>query len=120
MFGGVPVWLQAGIWGLLGAASLIVGAGAASIKWLNTRVIAGIMGFGCGVLISAVAYDLIFDGFKKAGIRPIVIGAIAGSLAYAAANWLLSSHGAHHRKRSTDQQKPASEGGGLIIAIGSL
>ena len=120
MFGGFPVWAQAGIWGLLGAASLIVGAAAASLKWLSTRVIAAIMSFGCGVLISAVAYDLIFDGFKKAGIRPIVTGAIAGSLAYAGANWLVSRHGAHHRKRSTDQQKPAAEGGGLIIAIGSL
>jgi len=120
MPGSLPIWLQAGIWGLVGAASLIAGASVASMKWLTTRVIAGIMSFGCGVLISAVAYDLIFDGFKKAGIRPIVAGAIAGSLAYAAANWFVSHHGAHHRKRSTGEQQPASEGGGLVIAIGSL
>jgi ZIP family zinc transporter len=115
-----PVWLQAGVWGWLGATSLILGAAAASLKFLNTRLITGIMSFGCGVLISAVAYDLIFAGFKSAGIKPVVIGAVAGSLAYAAANWLVSKNGAHHRKRSNGAQKPASEGGGLVIAIGSL
>ncbi|MBV8799313.1 MAG: ZIP family zinc transporter [Alphaproteobacteria bacterium] len=116
----MPVWAQAGLWGFVGALSLVLGAGAAYIGRLGTRLTAGIMSFGCGVLISAVAYDLIFDGFKKAGTWPIVSGAIGGSVAYAAANWLVSNNGARHRKRSGEQQKPASEGGGLIIAIGSL
>ena len=120
MLSNIPVWLQAGFWGWLAAASLIFGAAAASLKVLNARLITGIMSFGCGVLISAVAYDLIFTGFKSAGIKPVVIGAVAGSLAYAAANWLVSKKGAHHRKRSNGAQKPAAQGGGLVIAIGSL
>jgi ZIP family zinc transporter len=78
------------------------------------------MSFGCGILISAVAYDLIFEGFRAAGLRPVVLGAVAGSISYAVANFLVSRQGARHRKRSGEQQTDAAEGGGLAIAIGSL
>jgi ZIP family zinc transporter len=117
---GSPIWLQAGLWGLLGASSLVAGAAVAYLARLGTRVTAAIMSFGCGILISAVAYDLIFEGFRAAGIRPIVIGAVAGSIAYAAANWLVSRNGARHRKRSGQQQTDADEGGGMAIAVGSM
>ena len=95
----IPIWLQAGFWGLLGAASLVLGASVAYLAKLEVRVTAAIMSFGCGILISAVAYDLIFEGFRAAGLRPIVLGAVAGSTAYAIANWLVSRAGARHRKR---------------------
>ena len=120
MLSGVPIWLQAGFWGLLGASSLVVGAAVAYFARLGTRVTAAIMSFGCGILISAVAYDLIFEGFRAAGIRPIIFGAVAGSVAYAVANWLVSRHGARHRKRSGQQQTDKQQGGGLAIAIGSM
>jgi len=116
----MPIWLQAGLWGLAGASSLIIGAALAYSIKLPVRVITGIMAFGCGILISAVAYDLIMEGFKSAGIYPIVLGAVAGSVAYTLANWLVSRSGGHHRKRSGSQQKRESEGGGMAIAIGSL
>lgn len=116
----MPIWLQAGLWGLLGALSLVVGAALAYLMNLGVRVTAAIMSFGCGILISAVAYDLIFEGFRAAGIRPIIIGAVAGSIAYALANWLVARNGARHRKRSGDQQTDADEGGAMAIAIGSM
>jgi len=78
------------------------------------------MSFGCGVLISAVAYDLLEDGYQEVGIWPIVAGAIAGSAAYALADWAVSRAGAQSRKRSGDQQANAGQGGGLAIAVGSL
>ena len=80
------------------------------------------MAFGCGVLISAVAYDLIMDGFEKGGLWPILAGAVLGSAAYTLANVLLNRRGARHRKRSGDQQANArsEDGGGLAIAVGSL
>ena len=82
------------------------------------------MSFGCGVLISAVAYDLMLEGFKAAGIWPIVWGAIAGSLAYTLADWLVSRSGGKHRKRSGHQQQADAQknpgGGGWAVAIGSL
>ena len=67
------------------------------------------MSFGCGVLISAVAYDLLQDGYLEGGIWPIVAGAIGGSAAYALADWAVSREGARSRKRSGGQQVNASE-----------
>ena len=120
MLESLPLWARAGLWGLAGAASLVLGATVAWNLKLGARWTAAIMSFGCGILISAVAYDLIFEGFRQAGIRPIIIGATCGSVAYAVANWLVSRHGARHRKRSGHQQKRQAEGGGLSIAISSL
>lgn len=117
----MPIWIDAGLWGLLGASSLLAGAGLAFLLKLPRWLTAGIMSFGCGVLISAVAYDLLEDGFDEGGILPIVGGAIAGSAAYALADWLVSRKGGQNRKQSgEDDQQHASEGGGLAIAIGSL
>ena len=122
MFSSLPVWGQAGIWGLLGASSLVVGAAVAYLMKLPTRVTSGIMSFGCGVLISAVAYDLMLEGYKSGGIWPIIYGAVGGSAAYSIANWLVSRAGGKHRKRSGKQQRTDAQhkGGGLAIAIGSL
>jgi ZIP family zinc transporter len=115
----IPIWLMAGIWGTLAAASLVVGAAVGYIVDLGTKVTAAIMSFGCGILISAVAYDLVFEGFRSAGMWPVVVGAIAGSSSYALANWLVSRHGGRHRKRSGHQQS-SSNSGARAIAIGSL
>jgi len=116
----MPPWASAGLWGLLAASSLILGAAAAYLVTLPERITAGIMAFGCGVLISAVAYDLLEDGFQEGGIWPIIAGAIVGTVAYTLADWLIARNGGQDRKRSGNQQKNRKEGGGLAIAIGSL
>jgi hypothetical protein len=71
----MPIWLTAGLWGLLGASSLLLGAAVAFVLRMPRYATAGIMSFGCGVLISAVAYDLLEDGYQEGGIWPIVAGA---------------------------------------------
>lgn len=119
MFESMPLWLQAGFWGLLGGSSLVIGAALAYLVRLPARVTAGIMAFGCGILISAVAYELVEEGFRQGGIWPLIGGALAGSAAYTLANGLVSRRGGRHRKRSGGQQKAAG-GGGMAIAIGSL
>ncbi|MGP3698025.1 ZIP family metal transporter [Rhodobacter sp. NSM] len=113
----MPIWLSAGLWAGLGASSLLLGAAAAYLLPIRQRARAAIMAFGCGVLISAVAYDLLEDGFQEGGIWPIVIGALIGSMLYAAADEAVSRAGGHARKRShADQPQEA----GLAVAIGSL
>ncbi|WP_233280513.1 ZIP family metal transporter [Devosia rhizoryzae] len=77
----MPIWVQAGLWGLLGSSALVIGAAIAFLIELPKRLIAGIMAFGCGILISAVAYDLIMDGYEQGGLYPIIGGALAGSAA---------------------------------------
>lgn len=116
----MAIWMQAGLWGLAGASSLLIGVALAWFAPFPRRVTTGFMAFGCGVLISAVSYDLILDGFGKAGIWPVVLGAVAGSVLYTVANALISRNGGHHRKRSGKQQRQAAQGGGLAIAAGAF
>src|SRR4029079_3241325 len=95
----MPVWASAGLWGLLAASSLLLGAALAFLLPMQRSVTAGVMSFGCGVLISAVAYDLLEDGFQEGGIWPIVAGAIVGSVAYTVADVAVRRYAAPRRKR---------------------
>src|SRR3954449_8066783 len=108
----MPIWASAGLWGLLGASSLVLGAATAFLLNMPRSVTAGIMSFGCGVLISAVAYDLLEDGFQEGGIWPIVAGAMAGSLVYTVADWLVLSNRGAEKKRPGDQPNKKGGGGG--------
>ena len=115
----MPVWLEAGLWSLLGASSLLIGAALGYAVQFPARLTAGIMAFGCGVLISAVAYDLIMVGFQKGGLWPIIAGALAGSAAYTFADWLIMKRGGRYRRRSGESQQSQGDVG-RIIAIGAL
>jgi ZIP family zinc transporter len=118
----MPVWLQAGLWGLLAGSALLVGAAVGYFGKVTQRVIAGIMAFGAGVLISALAFDLMDEAYKRGGFDSTAIGFLCGAAVYTAANAYLSRQGAKHRKRSGEQQPSEQEdsGSGLAIAVGAL
>ena len=52
-------------WGTLAASSLVIGAALALLFRISLRVIGLIMGFGAGVLISAVAFDLVQEAAES-------------------------------------------------------
>jgi zinc transporter, ZIP family len=118
----VPTWLEAGLWGLLGGGALVLGALIAWSLRVPRAVIASVMAFGSGVLISAVAFDLMAEAADTGGLLPTAIGFLGGALAYLGANALLARYGARHRKRSGPQQPSESEqaGSGMAIAVGAL
>lgn len=117
-----PLWLQAGFWGLVGGSALLLGAGLGYFVRIPQRAIAGIMAFGAGVLISALAFELMDEAYKRGGFDSTAIGFIGGAAVYTAANWYLAQQGAKHRKRSGKQQLSEDEasGSGLAIAVGAL
>ena len=117
-----PLWLQAGFWGLVGGSALLLGAGLGYFVRIPQRAIAGIMAFGAGVLISALAFELMDEAYKRGGFDSTAIGFIGGAAVYTAANWYLAHQGARHRKRSGKQQPSEDEnsGSGLAIAVGAL
>ena len=118
----MPTWLEAGLWGLLGGGALVLGALIAWFLRVPQAVIASVMAFGSGVLISAVAFDLMAEAVDTGGLLPTAIGFLGGALAYLAANALLARLGARHRKRSGEQQpsEPEQAGSGMAIAVGAL
>lgn len=117
-----PIWLQAGLWGLVAGSALLIGAVTGYFARLPQRLIAAIMAFGSGVLISALSFDLMDEAYKRGGFDSTAIGFIAGASVYTAANWYLARQGAKHRKRSGGHQPSEEEdsGSGLAIAIGAL
>jgi ZIP family zinc transporter len=118
----VPTWLEAGLWGLLGGGALVLGALVAWFLRVPQTVIASVMAFGSGVLISAVAFDLMAEAAETGGLLPTSIGFVGGALAYVAANAALARRGARHRKRSGGQQPSEDQqsGSGTAIAVGAL
>lgn len=118
----MPGWLQAGAWGLLAGSALLIGAAAGYLAPVPRRVIASVMAFGAGVLLSAVAFELIGEAHELAGLTPTVLGATGGATVYTGCNVLLARRGARHRKRSGEQQPSEKEqgGSGTALALGAL
>jgi ZIP family zinc transporter len=118
----MPVWLQAGAWGLLGGLALVLGALVAWFARVPRAAVASVMAFGAGVLISALAFDLVDEAERSGGLVPTVGGFLAGAVTYVLANVVLARRGARHRKRSGDEQPSEQEnaGSGAAIAIGAL
>ncbi len=117
-----PLWLIAGWWGFFAGTALILGAAAGYLVRLPQRLVAGIMAFGSGVLISALSFDLMNEAYKRGGFDSTAIGFVGGAVLYTAANWYLDQRGAKHRKRSGTQQpnEKQNPGSGLAIAVGAL
>jgi len=118
----LAIWVQAGLWGLLAGGALVVGAAVAWLVRVPRTVVAGVMAFGSGVLISALALDLVDEAERNGGLPATVVGFLAGAVAYVGANVVLARRGARHRKRSGDEQPSEEEqsGSGAAIAIGAL
>lgn len=118
----MPLWLEAGFWGMLAGSSLVLGAVLAYAIRIPQRVVAGIMAFGSGVMISTVCFELMEDAFRNGGLLPTLLGFAIGAIIYSAANRVINTRGAKHRKRSGNQQPSEDEveGSGLAIAVGAL
>lgn len=117
----IPLWLQAGFWGLVGGSALLIGAAIGYFAKVPQRVVAAIMAFGAGVLISALSFELMDEAYKKGGFDSTAIGFIGGAAVYTLANWYLARQGAKHRKRSGKQPSHEEDSGsGLAIAVGAL
>lgn len=123
--------LAAGVVGLGAASFLLLGA---TIGWLvrvPTGVVAGVMAFGAGALISTLAFELVAEAHAVGGLAPTIGGFLAGAVVYVLADLALARQGARARKRSVALQSApgvhaapvvpaASAGVGLAVAIGAL
>src|SRR3954447_15331802 len=112
--------LEAGFWGLVAGLALVLGAAITYLVTVPARIIAAVMAFGSGVLISALSFDLMQKAYESGGFAATADGFLAGAAACTAANVYISRRGGHARKRSGKQQQHASEGSGIGIAVGAL
>ncbi|MFF3849038.1 ZIP family metal transporter [Streptomyces sp. NPDC002328] len=116
----------AGLWGLVAGSALLLGALVGYGVRVPQKVIALVMAFGAGVLLSAVSFELVGEAYEEGGMGPAAVGTLGGALAYTLGNVWLARRGARHRKRSGSAQgeaQPSEDeqgGSGTALALGAL
>ena len=131
--------LLAGLAGLLSGLSLVVGSLVAWFVRVPRELVALVMAFGAGVLISALAFDLVDEATSSGGFAPTISGFVAGAVVYVVLDqrlehggFRLKRHRRHHDDTSAGSPDHAGGGGGgakaaaasggtgLGIALGAL
>ncbi|MEU0674734.1 ZIP family zinc transporter [Streptomyces sp. NPDC006172] len=116
----------AGLWGLVAGSALLLGALLGYGVRVPQKVIAMVMAFGAGVLLSAVSFELVGEAYDKGGLGPAAVGTLLGAVAYTVGNLWLARRGARHRKRSGSAEGEAQPsegeqgGSGTALALGAL
>src|SRR5918997_3868245 len=83
------VW-EAAFWGFVGGFALLVGAGLGLIWRTPPRVVGIVMAFGAGVLISAVAFELVEEAFDASSALPVLVGLVSGALTFNVGDLILT------------------------------
>lgn len=109
--------IAAAFWGALAASALLLGAWICAVFKPGPRIIAVVMAIGSGLLIGAVAYDLVEEAQAKAPLWLIGVMLLLGGLVFMVGAKLIERRGGGHRKNPTganagDQPK--------AIAFGSV
>jgi ZIP family zinc transporter len=107
-------------WGTLAASSLVIGALVALRFRISLRVIGLIMGFGAGVLISAVAFDLVDEAADKSiGQGWTAAGLFSGCLVFFVGDRIIDRLGGGDRKDPTGAEEDKG-GSSLSIVLGTV
>jgi len=110
--------IEALFWGAVGGGALLIGAVVALEFAIPRRVLGVVMAFGAGVLISAVAFDLVEEAADtSAGAGGVAAGFAFGALVFFAGDALIDRMGGEHRKSSGGEQ---ASGSGLAIVLGAV
>jgi zinc transporter, ZIP family len=108
--------VEAFAWGAFASTSLILGGVIALRVRVSNLVLGLVMAFGAGVLISAVAYELVLEAFETSkGSGGVALGLFAGCAAFSVGDLLIDRFGGAQRKRSGGEQ---AEGSPLAIVLG--
>jgi ZIP family zinc transporter len=107
---------EAFAWGLVASSSLLIGGLIALWFRIGNRTLGLVMAFGAGVLISAVAYELVEDAFETAdGFGVVALGLFAGCATFFVGDLLIDRMGGGDRKHSGGGQ---AGGSSLAIVLG--
>jgi ZIP family zinc transporter len=103
-------------WGALAASSLLVGGVLALQLRIGNRLLGLVLAFGAGVLVSAVAYELVEEAFSTSeGGYWVAAGLLAGAVVYFAGDEAIARRGGAQRKSMGGEQE---EGTALAIVLG--
>ncbi|HET9201428.1 MAG TPA: ZIP family zinc transporter [Dehalococcoidia bacterium] len=108
--------LEAAFWGFFGASSLIIGGVLSFLYDFPRRTVGLILAFGAGVLLSAVAYELVLEALEDSGEATVAIGLLVGALTFFVGDELINQRGGGARKDMSGEV----EGEPMSIVLGTL
>ncbi len=103
--------------GLASGLALVAGAALAWWAAIPRTVVATVMGFGAGVLVSALAFDLVAEATRTGSFWTAMAGFLGGAVVYVGLDALLERRGARNKGGSGGS---GGSGSGLGIALGAL
>jgi CRP-like cAMP-binding protein len=90
--------------GILGASSLLLGAGL-GILWQPQRALsAAIMAFGSGTLLAAIAFDITRRVHQEGGFLPLLVGFFVGGTLFTLVTRYIDSQGGFLRHPSSSRR----------------
>jgi len=109
---------EAFFWGLVGGIALLLGALLSFRPFVTQRMLGLALGFGAGVLISAVSFDLVEEAFETSVRSRIVgLGMVVGALVFFVGDAIVDNMGGADRKRSSGAQEGDSSLGIVLSAV---
>ena len=104
------------IYGGLTGFALVFGAMIGIIFRMSQRMIARFMAFGSGVLICALTFGLMEEAFNHGGFDAVIIGFLAGGLAFIGGDYILHrSGGRHHKHKPVFKIKGSANGAAITL-----
>lgn len=91
-------------YGALAASALVLGAIVGLVAKPKKNIVALVMAFGSGTLLSAVAFDLCEEAFEKSGAVTLIIGFLLGGGIFLFFNHLMDEKGGFLRKNANKQR----------------
>jgi ZIP family zinc transporter len=109
---------EAFLWGLAAASTLLLGALLTEVHVPAKRTLGLVMGFGSGVLLSAVAYELVEEAIDTAGrLQSVVAGILVGTAVFTLGDLVVARLGYRDRKAIHGRPPDAPP---LTIVLGAL
>ncbi len=107
--------IEAFMWGVIASSSLLIGGLVVMWNPVRQGTLGLIMAFGAGVLISAVAYELVDEAIETGGeYWPVALGLGAGALTFYVGDLYIDRMGGDKRKRS----EQGEGGSSLSLTLG--
>src|SRR5215204_497374 len=109
--------IEAFLWGGIAASSLLIGSLLALRSTIPRRTVGLIMGFGAGVLLSAVAYDLVLDAtLTETRSLAVFLGLLIGACTFFLGNRYLE----RQSTRNDEADGQTKSAGGMALILGAV
>jgi hypothetical protein len=96
---------QALLYGVIASSALVLGALAGWRFTFPKRVLAAMLSFAAGALITALTFEMFEDSYEQGGIWRAALGLAVGALVFTLVSWRLDRMAEGHRKDDHGSEK---------------